>query len=291
MGAGRERRASTRCANFFATRGVRSNYRSWPRRSDALLALVSSLEHGKKFDACVELGLSALAGEDLGLSSTLGDFGGNALDCADHVPKGSPRAKALRELVAKKLREVVRDPRAPMSPDDRGDALRIVWAAEEALGNRAGAVEAARERLGVLDAAARRAPDPAVASTFDGARLETLVFLERAREAAVFLAERERQLPDDYNPPHRLAIAYLALGEGENALAAIDRAIQKAWGARKARMLDKRADILEKLDRHAEVTATLEAELAHLRGLPAGQKKPALEKAVEERLAKPVKAR
>jgi hypothetical protein len=56
-------------------------------------------------------------------------------------------------------------------------------------------------------------------------------------------------------------------------------------------MLDKRADILEKLDRHAEVTATLEAELAHLRGLPAGQKKPALEKAVEERLAKPVKAR
>jgi tetratricopeptide (TPR) repeat protein len=186
--------------------------------------------------------------------------------------------------VSQTLGKVARDPTAPMSPDDRGDALRIVWDAEESLGRHPAALAAARERLAVLDAAAKRAKSPAVASTFDGGRLETLVFLGRAREAAAFLAERERELPDDYNPPHRLAIAYEALGDGANALAAIDRAIAKAWGARKARMLDKRADILVKLGRKAEARATLEAELAHLRSLPSEQKKPALEAAAQKRL-------
>jgi len=257
---------------------------AWPRRSDALLALAAALERGEKFDACVELAHTTLAGDALGRSSTLADFAGNALDCADHVAKPSARAKSLRELVAKKLREVARDPRSPMSPDDRGDALRIVWAAEEALGNHAGAVETARERLALLDLAASKAPNPAVASTFDGARLETLVFLGRARDAVRFLAERERELKGDYNPPHRLAIAYQALGDNQNALRAIDRAIEKAWGARKARMLDKRVDILEKLGRRADALKTLEAELAHLYALPPGQRKPALERAAEKRL-------
>jgi tetratricopeptide (TPR) repeat protein len=257
---------------------------AWPRRSDALLALVTALERGEQFDACVELAHTTLASDVLGRSSTLADFAGNALECADHVAKRSARAKTLRELVAKKLRDVARDPRSPMSPDDRGDALRIVWAAEEALGNHEGAVETARERLTVLDVAAAKAPNPAVASTFDGARLETLVFLGRAGDAVRFLAERERELPGDYNPPHRLAIAYQALGDHQNALRAIDRAIDKAWGARKARMLDKRADILEKLGRHADARETLEAELAHLNALPAGQRKPALERSTEKRL-------
>ena len=49
-------------------------------------------------------------------------------------------------------------------------------------------------------------------------------------------------------------------------------------------MLDKRADILVKLGRGADAKLALEAELAHLRSLPAGQKKPALEAAAQKRL-------
>jgi tetratricopeptide (TPR) repeat protein len=258
--------------------------RDWPRRPDALLALAVTLERHERFAECVDLALETLRGDALGRSSSLADFAATALDCAAHPSTAAAKAKTLRELVSQTLGKVARDPTAPMSPDDRGDALRIVWDAEESLGRHPAALAAARERLAVLDAAAKRAKSPAVASTFDGGRLETLVFLGRAREAAAFLAERERELPDDYNPPHRLAIAYEALGDGANALAAIDRAIAKAWGARKARMLDKRADILVKLGRKAEARATLEAELAHLRSLPSEQKKPALEAAAQKRL-------
>jgi tetratricopeptide (TPR) repeat protein len=257
---------------------------AWSRRPDALYALIVAHERLGKIEPCLDLALSTLAGDTLGRSSTLADFSGTALGCATHAPKTDARSKKLRELVARKLHEVALDPSAPMSPDDRGDALRMVWEAHEALGNQEDALAAARERLAVLDAAAKRAPSAAVASTFDGARMETLVFLNRAHEAVVFLSEREKQLPTDYNAPHRLAAAYQALGDQESALAAIDRAIAKAWGARKARMLDKRADILMKLDRTAEARAAVEAQLFHLRSLPEGQKKPTLESAAQKRL-------
>ncbi|HEX6764772.1 MAG TPA: hypothetical protein VF103_04825, partial [Polyangiaceae bacterium] len=255
---------------------------SWPRRPDALLALIVALERAKNFDGCVELALETLSGDALGRSSTLADFAATALDCAGRAPSG--KAEKVRGLVAEKLKWVARDPSSPMSPDDRGDAFRLVWDAEEALGNVSRAREAAAERLAVLDQAALHAPNAAVASTFDGARMETLVYLGRANEAVEFLVRREQELPDDYNPPHRLASAYQALGDHANALAAIDRAIAKAWGARKAKMFDKRADILVKLGRTADARAAVEAELAHLRSLPEGQKKPALEAAAEKRL-------
>jgi tetratricopeptide (TPR) repeat protein len=257
---------------------------SWPRRPDALLALLASRKREKNYAECLELALSTLPSDALGRSATLADFAGTALDCASNARAPSARVKALRELVAKKLRDVARDPRAPMSPDDRGDALRMVWDAEESLGSREGALDAARERLAVLDAAAKRAPSAEVASTFDGARLETLVFLGRAPEAVAFLGQRERELPNDYNPPHRLASAYQALGDHGSALAAIDRAIAKAWGARKARMFDKRADILAKLGRNTEARAALEAAVSHLRSLPPGQKKPELEASLLKRI-------
>src|SRR5262245_2336820 len=112
---------------------------SWPRRSDALLALIASLERSEKFEACLELGLTTFEGDALGRSSTLADFAGNVLDCADRAPPDSAPARTARMLVSARLQAAALDPLAPMSPDDRGDALRMVWAAEEALGNAAGA--------------------------------------------------------------------------------------------------------------------------------------------------------
>jgi tetratricopeptide (TPR) repeat protein len=264
---------------------LRAAPKGWPRRSDALLALLSALERGKKPDACLERALTTLAGSELSRSPTLADFCSYALDCAAES-NTKERAKRLRELVQKTLVELALDPLASLSADDRGDALRIAWDAREALGDHAGALEAAKLRLDVLDKAAKLAPTPAVASTFDGARTETLVFLGRANEAVRFLRERERELPDDYNPPHRLALAYDALGERTSALDALDRAIAKAWGARKARMLDRRADILEKLERKADAATTIAAELELLQSLPPGQKKPELEAKASERLGR-----
>jgi hypothetical protein len=57
------------------------------------------------------------------------------------------------------------------------------------------------------------------------------------------LQESERDFPDDYNPPSRLAKVYLGLGRLDDALAAVRRAEAKIYGPRTLRVLSTEADI------------------------------------------------
>lgn len=255
----------------------------WSRLPDALLALIVARRRGGKIDACLALAADTLATERLGRSSVLADFSDTALSCARKSKLAAVVAK-VRTLVAQKVLAVATDPSAPMSPDDRGDALRMVWDAREDMGDHAAALEAAKLRLDVLEKAAKAAPGPAIAETYDGARMETLEFVGRTQDAVGFLTEHEQALTAEYNPSHRLAHVYYALGRYPDALAAIDRAIVRAWGARKGQMFTKKADILQKMGKTAEAKAALQEALRLYRSLPDGQKKPQLEKVVEEKL-------
>ncbi len=192
----------------------------------------------------------------------------------------------MRELVAKDVLEIARDEGAPLSPDDRSDAWKIVWDAREALGDKAGAQDAAKARLDVIMKAVAAHPEPEMSTTFDGARMETLEYLGRGEEAAQFLTAQEKALPDDYNPAHRLAHVYFKLGKNDEALAAANRALAKAYGARKGLILRLKSDILVAMGKKAEARAALEEQLALYRSLPEGQKKPGFEKAVQERIDK-----
>jgi tetratricopeptide (TPR) repeat protein len=59
------------------------------------------------------------------------------------------------------------------------------------------------------------------------------------------LEQSERDFPDDYNPPFRLARAYFELHRYDPALAEIKRALDRAKGPRKLRIFMLKADILE----------------------------------------------
>jgi predicted negative regulator of RcsB-dependent stress response len=116
--------------------------------------------------------------------------------------------------------------------------------------------------------------------------METLEFLGRGEEAAQFLAAQEKALPADYNPPHRLAHVYFKLGKNAEALAAIDRALGKGYGARKGLMFRLKADILVTMGKRAEARAALEQQLALYRSLPDAQKKPSYAKTVQDEIDK-----
>jgi hypothetical protein len=80
------------------------------------------------------------------------------------------------------------------------------------------------------------------------------------------LEQSERDFPDDYNPPARLARVYLGLGRLDDALAAVRRAESKAYGPRTLRVLSTEADILIAMKKPKE------AKDALLRAVALGEK-------------------
>ena len=256
---------------------------SWARRPDVLVSRIDALSRAKDWSGCVDLGMASLAAT--GTSSSATDFATTAIDCAEHLDR-DPRARLLRGSVAQRLAQLLPDAEAPLSPDDRSDGYRLLWDVRLRLGDPKGAEAAAKERLRVIDDATAKVKEPAVTTLFDGARLETLLFLGRAKDAVTLLEAREKELPDDYNVPHRLARAYLEDGRAADALLATERALALAYGPREGLIYGLRADILVKLGRTADARSVVAAQLDFYRALPPGQRRPAMEKAAEERLAR-----
>jgi tetratricopeptide (TPR) repeat protein len=258
----------------------------WEHAPEAMLGLVKAQRHGQGH-TCTDTVEKALTETPsrLGRTSVMADYAAEALDCVA-ASRDAHATKHVRELVAKSVADLARDASAPLSPDDRADAWKIVWDARQALGDHAGALDAARARLDVILKAVAAQAEPEITTTFDGARMETLEFLGRGEEAAQFLAAQEKALPADYNPPHRLAHVYFKLGKNAEALAAIDRALGKGYGARKGLMFRLKADILVTMGKRAEARAALEQQLALYRSLPDAQKKPSYAKTVQDEIDK-----
>jgi predicted negative regulator of RcsB-dependent stress response len=75
------------------------------------------------------------------------------------------------------------------------------------------------------------------------------------------LSGSEKEAPSDYNPPYRLARAYLEKGDLGAARAAIARAEKLAYGPRRAVVLMLDGDIAARAgDKSAAKTAYLQAQ-------------------------------
>jgi tetratricopeptide (TPR) repeat protein len=98
------------------------------------------------------------------------------------------------------------------------------------------------------------------------------------------IQESERELPDDYNPPARLALVLREMGRYDEALAASDRALAKVYGPRKLTILDARATILEKKGDRAGAKAALEEALTFAATLPAPQRRKGMIERIEKHL-------
>jgi tetratricopeptide (TPR) repeat protein len=101
------------------------------------------------------------------------------------------------------------------------------------------------------------------------------------------LQASERDLPDDYNPPSRLAVAYLSMKRLDEALAASNRALPKVSGPRRVRVLQTRSDIFAARGDTAASREALEQALACAEALPPGQRSEGQIKALEKKLEAP----
>lgn len=230
--------------------------RESPRRPFAVSALSDRL---KKSDpaACVEL--AAAEAPRMPAGTPLANVLGNALDVAGDLPKTSPARDKLPALVAEAKR-VVLDASLGVLADDRSSLYETLVEALASQGDTAGANEMARAWSAFLESEAARAPTPEARAVFDAHRLSAYLYLGQEAKAIEMLAQSERDFPSDYNPPARLARAYLKLRQYDLALAAIDRALSRIYGPRAMRVLELKADVLEaKGDRAGAIAALREA--------------------------------
>lgn len=263
----------------------------WARRPDALVSLIGARRKLGDLDGCVQVAEKSMG--ETGSAASATDFLYQATACASALVeekdgKRPPaaavaRVKALREAAVARWEKLVADAAAPLTVDDRSDAMANLRETLNALGRKAEAKAVAEKQRALLDEAAAKAPTPTAASTYNWPRAEVYVFLEKPLELVPALEKSIKDLPAEYDPPARLGWIYWKGGKLAEAATWTDAALKLVYGPRKVRVLNQRAQIAAQAsDRVAERTARAEI-VKTLEALPASQTTPEdIEKAKAE---------
>ena len=254
----------------------------WPRRGEAVDGLVTQLADDHELEECVDFG--AREAPKMPAGTVVADVLRSAIGCAAELPAAAPLQARLAELASLGKR-VASDATQPLLADDRSDLYDYVISALKRLGEDDEASRMAREWATFLEQQAARAPTPTARAVFDPHRTLAYIALGHPELALPMLDQSEREFPSDYNPPARLATVYLAMKRPDDALAAVTRALQRAYGPRKLRIFSLQADILEAKGDKAGARKALRAALdyAGTVSLTAGYTK--LRDSLEKRLS------
>ena len=215
---------------------------AWPRRPDVLGSLIMTKLKRGDFPGCLELAEASL--DKTGNAAVASDFLATAMTCAEKRSKDdTERVKALRERAVVRWQQLLDDATAPLSVDDRSDAMLSEREVLETLGRTDEAKTLAERQRALLDDAAAKAASPLAAMTYNYQRAEAYAYLGRPLELVPALEKSARDLPTEYDPRARLGTLFLKAGKLDAAAKWTDEAIALAYGPRKARFLSNRAEI------------------------------------------------
>ena len=245
----------------------------WPRRNDVLVELIQGHEKANDLVGC--LSIAGLYMGEIGKVASRTDFLSFALECATEFENqklptvdGIISVRALREAAAASLRELLADKDAPLSVDDRSDAMANLRDTLDALGKKDEAHAIAEQQRALLDAAAAAAPDPLAAMTYNWPRSDVYAYLGVPLELVPALEKSAADLPDEYDPPARLQWILQKAGKPDEAAAWGEKAAAKAYGPRLARVLGQLADSYEAAKQPSKELEALNRQLALLKTLP-----------------------
>jgi len=246
-------------------------------------SLLTAMYGAKQHEACARKALEELPKTPRSLSWANGALLG--MYCVLSLPEDHAAGAALRGGLEAKVAEALAPPAIDMSADDRSGLYEVWVQARDAAKDTAGVKALAAEWLTFLEAEAAKAPHPQARTVFDSHRMLAAMKLETPGRAIPAIEQSEKDLPQDYNPPARLATLYRLEGRLDDALAASDRALERVQGARRLSVLSGRADIFVARKDTASAVKTLEEAIAFAKTLPASQVSPRMVAGLEKKLS------
>jgi hypothetical protein len=243
---------------------------NWPRYGRAVESLLFSQQMTHDGKGCAETARAAFP--RLKRTPSAANVAATGLDCAVGLKPEDPARPALIAALAADSREIVSARRPDIAADDISSVYEILAAERESAGDEEGRKKLLSARAAFLEAEAARAGNPEARAVFDSHRLSTYLALNEPARAIPMLEASERDLPDDYNPPARLAAAFNAMKRYDVALAASDRALARAYGPRKIGILQTRAAIYAASGDQVAARRTMEETVQYAESLPPGQR-------------------
>lgn len=219
---------------------------------------------------CVQLARAAMP--NLRKTASAANLAASGLDCALSLPAAAPDRRTIVAAFEADARSVLQDRKRRLAADDRSAIYEKLVSAREQAKDTEGARRLAQEWVAELDRAAAQAANAEQRTALDPNRLSAFQAAGQIEKAIPMLEASERDFPEDYNPPARLAFVLLKLKRHDAALAASDRALSRVYGPRKLRVLAVRADIYKGMGDAKAARATVEDALAYAEALPPGQR-------------------
>lgn len=194
-------------------------------------------ESPAKSATCVTLAEETFADQGKARSASGPDFVSWVLSCAGKGGDEAAVTKLRERAVAKDgpLWSVLNNDDADLSADDRSDALRILREINDELGRPEEAKRIAQQQRKVLDDAVAGLDDPELLAGYAWPREEVYVYLGQGEQLVDELTRLTKQLPDNYDPPYRLAWLLNKIGKSDEALVYANDALGKIYGPRKIR--------------------------------------------------------
>lgn len=185
---------------------------------------------------------------------------------------------ALEWKDAAVLTELVKESRTALDlvdvpADDLSCLHELLVQHAESTGDKAATLTQAERWLGFLEKEAAAAATPARRAAFDSHRVAAALALGQPERAVAALEQSQKDFPEDYNPPARLALLHRERKDFPRALALADASLERCTqGPRCIRLHETRASILERMGNAEGQRTALGRALQYARGLPESQR-------------------
>lgn len=237
---------------------------AWLRRPEAIYYLQMAKQKKGDVAGCVEISDKHL--DEVGQTAIATNFWATAIDCAN-----AQKNTALRDRALTKLQTILATNDAPLSLDDRAEALGYLRDALDEAGKKDEAKAIAEQAAKHIDEAYAAAKTPFEKMGYIWPRADVYAYLGRPLDLVADYEKLAADLPKEYDPRARLGWLYLKAGKAPEAAKWTDEALALVYGPRKGRVLSQRAEIAKLAGDKATEKKYREEAVKLWESLPEGQ--------------------